>query len=398
MGLDAEAVRAATLATSSIVHANNAGCSLPAPPVTDAIVQHLALEAQKGGYEAESSASVALEEVYLNVARLLNCEANQIAFFGSATIAWMTAFNAVPLQRGDRILIDSQCYGSNYIALLNAVRMYGVHLEVIPADRCGQVDLSQLRALTGRQVRLIAITHVPANGGLIQPIEDIGKIAREADALFFVDGCQSVGQLPIDVQQIGCDVLTFTGRKYLRGPRGTGGLFIRSECLDILKLAAHDSAIAQISGTRRRGLGDEAKTLETRERSIALQLGLGAAVSYALRLGVEDTWPLVVANSETLRSYLQPIPGVVLLDNGSRRCGIVSFALRNVSPRCVKRELRKRHINVGVTTWRQTPIEMRERRLSEILRASVHYYNNNNDAVQVAEAIADIAFQQARGG
>ena len=223
---DIERARTETSGCEMVLHFDNAGSSLMPQPVLDRVLAHLQLEMQVGGYAAADAAHDEIEAVYTGLAGLVNGRSTEIALVENATVAWQMAFHSIPFQAGDRILTAKAAYASNYISYLQLAQKHGVTIEVIPDDEQGQVDVAALRQMMDERVRLIAITHVPTNGGLVNPAAAVGQVAREWDTLYLLDACQSVGQLPVDVRAIGFDMLSATGRKWLRGPRGTGFLYV----------------------------------------------------------------------------------------------------------------------------------------------------------------------------
>jgi cysteine desulfurase / selenocysteine lyase len=224
MSLNKQAIRDDLTSKPGYIHLDNAGASLMPRCVLDTQVKHLQLEASVGGYEAERLENQRIEAVYDSVARLINCHRNEVAIVENASVGWMMAFYSIPFERGDRILTAEAEYASNYLAYLQVARERGVVVETIPSTGSGEVCIESLRAMIDDRVRLISVTHVPTNGGLVNPVAAIGAVAREHGIFYIVDACQSAGQIDLDVDAIHCDVLTATGRKFLRGPRGVGFL------------------------------------------------------------------------------------------------------------------------------------------------------------------------------
>ena len=290
-------------------------------PVLHATIGHLQLEALVGGYEAAAQAQEAVEQVYDAAATLLGCHRDEIAIVENATRAWDMAFYAVPLGPGDRILTAVAEYASNFIAFLQVAHKTGAVVEVIPNDASGQLSIAALRRAIDPRVKLIAITHVPTNGGLVNPAAAVGQVAREAGVLYLLDACQSIGQLPIDVEAMGCDMLSATGRKYLRGPRGTGLLYVRRQILDQLEPPFLDLHAAQWVTHDRFELRPDARRFENWETYYAGKIGLGVAIEYALQWGIETIWARIQHLAAELRRQLSTMTGVTVRDEGVERCG-----------------------------------------------------------------------------
>ncbi|MCG8555064.1 MAG: aminotransferase class V-fold PLP-dependent enzyme [Proteobacteria bacterium] len=388
MAIDIERVRTETPGCRDVIHFNNAGAALMPQPVVAAQVSHLELEARIGGYEAAERAGNKLRRTYLAAARLLGCSPAEIALVESATAAWEAVFYGIKFGTGDRILTSQVEYASNYIAYLHVARNTGARVEAIPSDRHGQVSLDALAAMLDRNVKLVSITHVPTNGGLVNPAEAIGRLTRDSSALYLLDACQSVGQMPIDVERIGCDFLSATGRKYLRGPRGSGFLYVRSSALERIEPPRLDLHSASWVAPDRYRPSPAAQRFERWERNWAATIGLGAAIDYARDLGLDAIESRVVHLAEMLRDRLRALPGVEVLDLGSRRCGIVSFRVRGQHAGSIKEALRARRINVSIATRSSTLLDMTDRGLQELIRASVHYYNTEQELEALCEFVA----------
>ena len=388
MPIDIERARRDTPAASQVLHFNNAGAALMPAPVLQAQLRHLQLEAETGGYEAAAAADDRIEAIYDSIARLLNADRAEIALVENATVAWDMAFYSVGFAAGDRILTAEAEYSSNYIAFLQVARRSGAVVEVVPSDEAGELDVEALERMIDRRVKLIAITHVPTNSGLVNPAAAIGCIARAHGILYLLDACQSVGQMPIDVAAIGCDMLSGTGRKYLRGPRGTGFLYVRRAVLDQLEPPFLDLQAATWVEPDRYEMRLDARRFENWERNVAGQLGLGAAVDYALGWGLADIAGRIEPLAAELRRRLAEIPGVSVRDRGRRRCGIVTFTVEGKPARDIVAALRQRRINCHSSGPSSTLLDARARRLPDLVRASVHYYNTEEEVARFAAAIA----------
>ena len=391
MTIDLARARADTPACARLLHFNNAGASLMPAPVLRAVKRHLDLEARIGGYEAADAAADRLEAVYDSVARLLNCAREEVALVENATVAWQLAFHSLEFEPGDRILTAMAEYASNYIAYIKLGRERGVAVEPVPNDPDGALDVAALERMIDGRTRLIAVTHLPTNGGLVNPAEAIGRVARAHGIPYLLDACQSIGQMPVDVEAIGCDFLSATGRKYLRGPRGTGFLYVRRALLERTEPPFIDLQGARWSAPDRYELRPDARRYENWESYVAGQLGLGVAVDYALGWSLAAIAARVGNLAETLRHGLAAIPGVAVRDLGRRRSGIVSFTVEGTAAGEILRRLRADAINVASSSPSSTLLDAEARGLPDLVRASVHYYNSEAEVARFLRAITTIA-------
>jgi len=385
--IDLARVRAETPGVEHVVHFNNAGAALPPRQVIDAVVGHLQREAEIGGYEAAAERKDRSEHTYNALARLLGADPDEIAVVENATRAWDMAFYSFAFQQGDRILTGRAEYASNWIALKQVTDRTGATIEVVPDDESGQIDVAALERLIDERVKLVSLVHVPTQSGLVNPAAEVGRVTRAAGVPLLLDACQSVGQLPVDVNEIGCDILSGTGRKFLRGPRATGFLYVRRDLIERLEPPLLDMHAAewQPDGTYR--VRADARRFENWETFYAGKIGLGAAVDYALTIGIENGWERIQALSSRLRAELADLSDVTVLDRGAVLGGTVTFAVEGLPAADMQRRLASEDINVSVMDAASARLDFDPRGLDEAVRASVHYYNSDEEIDVLVDAV-----------
>ena len=390
-GIDVARARAETPGVANVVHLNNAGAALLPRPVVSRMVAHLEREEAIGGYEAEAEAEAEIGAVYGSIARLIGAEHDEIAICENATRAWDMAFYSLPFGPGDRILTSGVEYTSNFLAIFQVARRTGALVEVIPDAPDGGLSIEALERMLDERVRLVAITHMPSHSGLVNPAAAVGRLTRAFGIPFLLDACQSVGQMPIDVGAIGCDMLAATSRKFLRGPRGMGFLYVRRDLADGLEPPFIDYRSARWTSRGEYRLEDGARRFENWESNVAAKLGLGVAVDYSLAWGLDAIETRVVALAERLRPGLAALRGVAVHDPGSRRSGIVTFTVAGLDPSSVESSLRSRRINVSVSDVAYHRLGLESRGLGSVVRASVHYYNTEDEVDTLVAAVASLA-------
>ena len=373
-----ETLRKETPGCSKVIHFNNAGASLMPEVVGRRTIEYLEEEMAYGGYETAEKYQDRINSVYNHLASYLNCLPSEIAITENATVAWGQAFGSIPLGNGDCILTSVSEYASNFIPYLQIAKRKGVMVKVIPNDKFGQVDVSALEEMIDDRVKLIAVTHIPTNGGLVNPAVEIGKVARAHNIWYLLDACQSAGQLSLDINEIGCDFLSATGRKYVRGPRGVGFLFAsrqRTAGLEPTMLDLHGATWTTQDSYQPR---NDAGKYETWESNRSGVIGLAAAVEYMLNIGVDRIWQRIQYLADYLRAALEPLSFAEVYDLGLQKCGIVSIATER-TPADVKRSMLESGINVSIIHPAHTLIDMTSRNLGNMIRASVHYYNTEEE-------------------
>jgi selenocysteine lyase/cysteine desulfurase len=387
-----DALRARTPGTRTTVHFNHAGSSLPSVDTLETMRAQLWREAEMGPIEAGAAARDQAEQARVLAARLLNAQPAEIALTTGNSVGWGGAFAGLGnWKAGDRILVARQEWGGNIATMHVTAGRHQVRIEAIPCDDSGMADPQALEAMIDDRVRLISVTWLPANGGLINPAAAIGAVARRHGIPYFVDAAQAVGQLPIDVQEVGCDVLTSVGRKALRGPRETGLLYIRQDFLPRLMPAMVDTQSAPLNDDGLPVMRTDAARFEPSERSYALRCGFANALKETLDIGIDNIRARIDRNAQAVRGLLADIPGVRVLDQGRERSGLVSFDVGGVDTGSVSRQLAAQGISISANGPAYTPLDMRARGLAEIARASVSYLTTDAEIDRLADAIRGLA-------
>lgn len=381
------------------VHLNNAGAGLMPQPVLDAMVAHLDREANYGGYESSDEAEGAVQEAYESVARLLGAQARNVAVVENATLAFFQALSAFDFRPGDVIVTTRNDYISNQLAYLSLAKRQGVEVRRAADLDSGGADPQSVRELLrDPHVRLLAVTWVPTNSGLIQPVETLGEIAEAAGVPYLVDACQAVGELPIDVAQLRCDFLSATARKFMRGPRGTGFLYVADRALqrgDYPLFIDMRGAAWRTADTFE--LTPDARRFENWEFAYALVLGVGEAARYALHVGVEAGGKRARELAARVRAKLREMPGFRVLDRGKELAAIVTTDVAGWSAEDLVQVLRKRGINTSASLGEYAVIDMAEKKASSALRVSPHYYNTEEEIDVLIEALKALPAKAAAG-
>lgn len=388
--IDIKKARSETPGAEKVVHFNNAGAALMPDAVVNSLKSHIDLEADIGGYEAADQTKDADAHTYDAISKLINCKADEVAFVENATAGWCGAFYgmAQTFKPGDRILTAQAEYGSNYIAYLQVAERTGVKIEVVPDDETGALSIKELENRIDDTVKLVTITHIPTNGGLTNPAAEVGKVTQAAGVPYLLDACQSVGQMPIDVEEIGCDMLTATGRKYLRGPRGTGFLYIKPSMIDVFDPPVLDNHSATWSARDQFTIRADAKRFENWENYTAGKIALGVAVDYALDWGMDAIYERNLHLAGLFRDQLAATAGVTVRDLGSNPGAIVTFTADQLPADVLKQRLAGHGINVTHSTVFSTRLDMEHRGLDAVVRASLHYYNTEQEIDRFMGALA----------
>ena len=385
--IDLETVRAETPGCDKIIHFNNAGCALSPHHVTDSVISHLKLEQRIGGYEAASQAETQIANFYTQLAQLLNCESSEIAFMESATRAWQSALLSLDLKAGDEIITAGNEYAGNYLTLLALARHRSIEFRTLALEADGHIKAEKLEKQLSAKTRAILITHIASQRGDVQDIKAIGEIAKSGGICLLVDACQSVGQLPLDLQEIKCDFLCATGRKYLRGPRGTGFLFARGQSTASFIPRMLDLQSAFWDTAKSFTVKKSATRFESFERNIAGQIGLGLAVEYANSLGIIHIAARIQSLAERLVAGLQSLQGVRIHELSEPRSGIVTFSKTGAEAAALQSHLYQRGINTSISKRKNARLDLDREMQDDVIRVSLHYYNSSSEIERFMQVI-----------
>lgn len=390
-GFSLAAVRSATPGVDNVIHLNNAGSALPPAVVHDVVIDYLRSEEAIGGYETAHDRHDQLEAVYDSLGALVGAPREHMAVIENATRAWDMAVYGYPFKPGDRVITCRAEYVSNMLALLQLKNRFGIDIVLIDDDVDGQIDLDQLEIELSHGAAMMAMTHIPTSGGLINPAEAVGARCEAHGVFYVLDACQSAGQVPLDVAAIKCDVLSGTGRKYLRGPRGTGFLYASERALNVLDPPFVDLHAANWTSDERYELRPDARRFENWETYFAGKVGLGAAIDYALDIGIETTSERIMNLGARLRNGLESLEGVSVHDKGARKGGIVTFTIDGVEAADIQRQLRSQHINTSTSPPARARHDLGARGIPTVVRASVHYYNSEEEVDTVVRAVEGLS-------
>lgn len=376
---------------------NQAACGLMPDRVLQAVTDYMQREQTQGPYVAAQQAQPQLQQLYAQLAALLHCQPADIALTTGNTHGWCAVVGALPLQVGDRVLVAPGEWGGNYAMLLQLQARTGCVVKTMPCTPDGRIDLDALAAGLDARVQLIALTWVPANGSTVYDAQALGRLCARHGIPYIIDAAQALGHIPVDVQALQCDVLTAPGRKWLCGPRGTGLVYLKPGFAARLQPMTVDHASCPISTTGP-VLRQDARMLEQSEASVALKLGLLAALETAQTEGWTQRLTAIAERARQLHSALANVPGLSLrgLASAPVDCGIVPFTLQGHTPAQVQQALLQRHIQVAVSGMGFTPLDMQARGLSAVVRASVSAHTTDADIQALVQALHALSAAPSR--
>jgi len=384
-------IRKETLHCEDMIHFNNAGASLPTKYVNEAIIAFIKEEEATGGYEMQDKYDHEISGIYRELARLIKSGSDEISLSDGASTAFSKALYAIPFQAGDEIITSEIEYSSNYLNYLKVKKDKGIIITTIPKAEESPIDLEKLEQAIKKKTRLIAVTHMPTSSGAISPVAAIGKIAKAHNILYLVDTCQSIGHYPTFVDDINCDFLTGTSRKYLRGPRGLGFLYANKRVYEKLDPYMIEATGAAWKSKEHYDLSYTSKMFEAYEKPYGFVMGFKAAVKYANDIGIDKIWERTKMLGIKARSAFSNIEGVQIHDGGGQeKSGIVTLTIKNKSSEEIHSALQKQKVNSSICRTMSSLTDMESKGLMSCNRLSVHYYNTEEEIERVAYILQNI--------
>ena len=385
--IDIKRVREDTPALRCLTHFNNAGTSLMPAPAYEGMIDYLESEQTIGGYETAMKYADATREFYVQAARSINATPEEIAFCESATKAWQLFFYSIPFNRGDRIITTQLDYGSSFVGFIQQHNRLGIEIDVIETDSNGDIDLNSLEKAINDRTRLISLSHIPTANGIINPAGRVGQLAQSAGVPFLLDACQSVGQIDVNVEDIRCTALSATGRKYLRGPRGTGFLYVRKSALENIEPMWLDQHGVDLENRNSYQIFDSARRFENFEVGFGARVGLGQSLKYFNEIGPQDVEERVKHLGAYCRERISAVPGIQVQDTGAAKGGIVMFSIEGHEPTEVRDYLHTHKINIWASSGPGSLIDFQARGIDSLIRASVHYFNTEEEIDRMVDLL-----------
>jgi len=314
------------------IYFDSGSTSLKPIPVLNAINNYyetLSASVGRGLHYPSYLATKSYDEAHEKVRKFFNGK-GEIIFTKNCTEAINIIAYGIEWKTGDKIVTTYLEHNSNLLPWLN-LRLQGIEVEVLKCETDGTIDLKELSKSIDNRTKLVAVTHASNVLGTIVPVGDITEIAKKKGAMVLIDGAQAAPHLKVDLDTIGCDFYAASGHKML-GPSGTGFLFINTQVLNRLKPmmlgggSATDVELDKITFTK------GGKIFEAGTPNIAGGIGLGAAVDYLKKIGMEQIKEHELELVAYLMDQLKKIDGITI--HGPRelkkRTGVVSFSIKDI--------------------------------------------------------------------
>lgn len=371
---------------------NNAGAGLMSKGTYETLTNHMEIEMNVGAYKAAAIKSDAVNNFYLLAAKLLNAGSkDEIAFIDSASRGWNLIIYGLDIKESDVIVTLSSEYGTNLLTIYDIAKRTHCGIKVIQCDNEGNFSLDDVDQALQSGGTILAVSHVAAQGSIVNPVVELGILAQKYDAIYIVDGCQAVGQIKVDVQQINCCAYVTAGRKWLRGPRGTGILYVRRNApirTPQIDLASADLVFDELGTVVDVKVRDDAKQFELWEKSTSSLLGLANAIQEYMDYGIDTAEQEICAKANYIRSFVVSNQHLALVGSENSSTGVVGFYIKDPKQeKKVKELIEKENFIISYVCDWDCPTFFPQNGVQYIFRISPHYYTSNDDIQAICNLI-----------
>lgn len=396
MGKSVEEVRSdIPFLDTGVIYLDNAATTPTPNPVIEAMLEYYreySANIGRGLHRATKRATEAFESSREKVAKTIGAKPDEIAYTKNATEALNLVARGLDWEKGDKVIATIFEHHSNLIPWQKLEEEIGIELEIVHENSDCIVEPSAIEEAIDERTRLVTIPHVSNAFGTRQPVEEVGEIAEENDILFSVDAAQAVGHMPVDVGEIGCDFLAAPGHKGLLGPQGTGFLYIREDRLDRVEPLLYGGGIVEAAEEHESDLVEPPQIFDAGTPNIPGVIGLGRAAEYVLGIGLEE----IEERERKLVDRMLDIGDcdeIEVYGPGSAEGfgGAASFNLKGMDHHEVSSVLDEVE-NIATRSGHHCAMPaMSHLGLDGNVRASVHYYNTEEDVGRFAEVLVEIA-------
>ena len=368
------------------INFNNAGSSKPFNVVNKEIKSFLEIEKNYGGYYAVFKYKKKINTFYNNLSKLINCKKKEISFLTSTTLAWNLFFNSLKIDQNQNILIFENEYGSNLIYYKNKRH----NIKIVNIKKNGKVCFEDLKKKINKNTKVVSLCHVASQCGNRIEVEKIFNYIKQLfpQIICVLDACQSIGQIEVDVKKINCDVLVGSGRKYLRGPRGTGFIYINDKIREKINPMILDMKNAEIIGDKIKI--NKSNIFENFEFSPSLQLGFSKAIERVNNYGIKKIEQNIICKSKYFRNKLENFHQITFFENIDTLTGINTLKIKGIDSLQIYTYLLSKKILCSVTKSSSSLLYFQKLKVKDLLRISFHQYNSYDDIKYLVKCLIDL--------
>jgi len=384
---------------SGIIYLDSAASSLTPEPVLEKMLEfyrQYRANVDRAIHRLSQQASEEYGHAHAKVADFINAKSDsEIIMTKNTTEGTNIIASGLKWKKGDKVVTSVIEHHSNFIIWLRVKNRYGVNVELVKPKTPmaqGLLDPADFEKVVDDKTRIVAVTHVSNVLGVITPIKEIAKIAHEHGAYVLVDGAQSVPHMRVDVQKLGCDFLAFTGHK-MCAPTGSGALYIKEELTEEVEpLCIGGGSIADVELDNYK-LDKSPRRFEAGTPAIAEAIGLGAAVDYLGKVGMENIEHHEKELTRKMYEALNEIPQIEIYGpKPEHKIGITAFNVSDLNPHDVALALDV-SANIMVRSGHHCALPLTKSVLNRpgSVRASTYLYNTKEEIEKFILAVREIA-------